>query len=154
MCEFRKLLAHLNERIALPVCVLTVLNLTYTFSAIFYFIRVYDQFMSLKTICLALVNIVLWLVLGLYPFFQAASLTNACESSRSCGHQVRIRPFLHHNTPSAELDSVLLYASSLKMRAKLFRMPIHGSHVFFIMLCIAVVTLTFGMCLNIELDII
>lgn len=91
--------------------------------------------------------------LNYFVHFQAASLTSACESSQTCGHQVRIRSFVHHNTSTAELDSILLFASSLKMNAKLYKMPIHTSHVFFLILCIVIITLTFGMCLNISLDI-
>lgn len=139
---------------ALPVCFFTILNLSYTFSAIIYFIRIYNQFTSNKIVLMALINILLWLVLGLYPFFQAASLTHACESAQSCGHQVRIKPYVHYNTSLDELNSILLYASSLRMRATLYRMPIHGSYVFFLILCIVVLTLTFGMCLNISLGIL
>lgn len=85
---------------------------------------------------------------------QAASLTYACESAQSSGHQVRIKPYVHYNTSLEELNSILLYASSLRMSAKLCRMPIHGSYVFFIILCIVVSTITFGMCLNVSLGII
>lgn len=172
MCEFRKLLSHLNKKMAMPVCVFTILNLSYTFSAIIYFIRIYNQFTSNKIVFMALVNIFLWLALGLYPFFQvrncffsfrfsdsisvfqASALTHACESAQTCGHQVRIKPYVHYNTSLEELNSILLYASSLRMSATLYRMPIHGSYVFFIILCIVVSTLTFGMCLNISLGII
>lgn len=74
MCEFRKLLSNLNKSIAIPVCLFTILNLSYTFSAIVYFIRIYNQFTSNKIVLMALVNILLWLVLGLYPFFQVNTL--------------------------------------------------------------------------------
>lgn len=175
MSEFRKLLTHLNQKMAIPVCLFTILNLSYTFSAIIYFIRIYNQFTNNKVVIMALINISLWLILGLYPFFQvskfhdrssafslilyiipfqAAALTHACESAQTSGHQVRIKPYVHYNTSLEELNSILLYASSLRMSAKLYRMPIHGSYVFFIILCIVVATITFGMCLNISLGII
>lgn len=70
MVEFRKLLSHLNTKTAIPVCLFTILNISYTFSAIIYFIRIYDQFTSNKFVIMALVNIFLWLILGLFPFFQ------------------------------------------------------------------------------------
>lgn len=73
MCEFRKLLSHLNDRMALPVCIFTVLNMSYTFSAIIYFIKIYNRYTCMKVIVMGLVNIVLWLILGLYPFFQVSS---------------------------------------------------------------------------------
>lgn len=77
MCEFRKLLSNLNKSIAVPVCLFTILNLSYTFSAIVYFIRIYNQFTSNKIVIMALVNILLWLILGLYPFFQVSSMKMA-----------------------------------------------------------------------------
>lgn len=58
---------------ALPVCIFTVLNLSYTFSAIIYFFKIYNRYTDLKVIIMGLVNIVLWLLLGLYPFFQVSS---------------------------------------------------------------------------------
>lgn len=70
ICEFRKLLSFLNKKMALPVCFFTILNLSYTFSAIIYFIRIYNQFTNNKIVLMALINILLWLALGLYPFFQ------------------------------------------------------------------------------------
>lgn len=92
----------------------------------------------------------------LYTLFliQAATLTLACESAQTCGHQVRIRPFVHHNTSSEDLNSVLLYASSLRMSAKLFRMPIQGNYIFFIILSLLLVVLTLGMCLKVSLGIV
>lgn len=180
MVEFRKLLSHLNTKTAIPVCLFTILNISYTFAAIIYFIRIYDQFTSNKVVIMAMINIFWWLILGLYPFFQvsllhteyacpkmcskipiifflvfqASALTYACESAQTSGHQVRIKPYVHYNTSLEELNSILLYSSSLRMSAKLYKMPIHGSYVFFILLCIIVSTLTFGMCLNISLGII
>lgn len=85
---------------------------------------------------------------------QAASLTLACQAAQSCGHEVRIRPFVHRYTSAEELNSILLYASSLRMTAKLYGMPIHGSYVFFVILCIIIIILTLGMCINISLGII
>lgn len=70
MCEFRKLLSHLNKMIAFPVCIFTILNLSYTFSAIIYFIKIYNQYTAVKILCLGICNILLWLIIGLYPFFQ------------------------------------------------------------------------------------
>lgn len=74
MSEFRKLLSHLNTKTAIPVCLFTILNISYTFAAIIYFIRIYDQFTSNKVVIMAMINIFWWLILGLYPFFQVSLL--------------------------------------------------------------------------------
>lgn len=81
---------------------------------------------------------------------QAASLTLACQRAQTCGHEIRIRPFVHHNTSAEDLNSVLLYSSSLRMSAKLFRMPILCNYLFFVILCLIVTVLTFGMCLSLS----
>lgn len=152
MCEFRKLLHHLNRRIATPICWLTLMNLIYTLSGTIYTFRHINGWtdVSTQTVVLTLSNVVLWLLLGLVPFFQAASLTLACQRAQTCGHQIRIRPFVHHNTSAEDLNAVLLYSSSLRMSAKLFRMPILGNYLFFVIMCLVVGVLTLGMCLSLS----
>ncbi|XP_058065753.1 uncharacterized protein LOC131215381 [Anopheles bellator] len=149
ICEFRKLLHHLNTRISLPVASLTVLNLSYAVSSVVHLFRDMTA-CPINIFTASLTNIVLWLLIALLPFFQAASLTVTCRQTQSCGHLISIRPFVHRNTSSEDLNTVLLYASSLKMAAKLFRMPIRAHYLcFFVLVCILTV-LTFGMCLNIS----
>lgn len=85
--------------------------------------------------------------------FQGAALTEACMVARTSGHQIRIRPFVHHNTSSEDLNSVLLYSSSLQMSAKLFRMPIQGNYLFGVILILLVVILAMGMCVKVYLGL-
>ncbi|XP_052888387.1 uncharacterized protein LOC128296902 isoform X2 [Anopheles moucheti] len=84
-------------------------------------------------------------------WMRAASLTVTCRQTQSCGHLISIRPFVHRNTSSEDLNTVLLYASSLKMSAKLFRMPVSAHYLCFLVLVCFIGVLTFGMCLNISL---
>lgn len=152
MCEFRKLLHHLNARIAVPVCWFTLMNLIYTLAALIYALGRYGSYglatgAPLGAMLTNAANVTLWLVVALYPFFQAAALTLSCQAAQTCGHQLRVRPFGHHNTSADSLNAVLLYASSLRMSAKLFRMPIQGNYLFFVILCLVVAVLTLGMCL-------
>ncbi|XP_063704189.1 uncharacterized protein LOC134833700 [Culicoides brevitarsis] len=152
ICEFRKHLHHLNCRIAIPVSLLTLLNLSYCFSSIIHLFRDMNT-CPVKIFSMSLANIVLWMVLALVPFFQAAALTVTCRATQSCGHLISIRPFVHRNTAAEELNTILLYASSLKMTAKLFRVPIISHYVcFFLLLCIIVI-LTFGMCINLSVGL-
>ncbi|XP_050092433.1 uncharacterized protein LOC126575669 [Anopheles aquasalis] len=150
ICEFRKLLYHLNTRISLPVASLTVLNLSYTVSSVVHLFRDMTA-CPINIFTASLANILLWLFISLMPFFQAASLTVTCRQTQSCGHLISIRPFVHRNTSSEDLNTVLLYASSLKMSAKLFRMPISAHYLCFFVLVCFIAILTFGMCLNISL---
>lgn len=88
-----------------------------------------------------------------YLISQGASLTEACHIARTSGHQIRIRPFVHHNTSSEDLNSVLLYSSSLQMSAKLFRMPIQGNYLFCAILFLLVIILAMGMCVKVYLGV-
>lgn len=179
MCEFGKLLDHLNKKVAWPICFFTVLNLIYSFSGILYTFKMYRFYHNpIKLISLTIGIILLWLIIALFPYFQvtylskimtfsfkmtiyicifyfvkAAALSVACRSAQSSGHQVRIRPFLHHNTSLDELNSVLLYSSSMRMSAKLFGISIQGNYLFFIILCLLVLLLTIGMCYNIPVEL-
>ncbi|EAA09975.4 AGAP010540-PA [Anopheles gambiae str. PEST] len=150
ICEFRKLLHHLNTKISLPVASLTVLNLSYTVSSVAHLFHNMTA-CPINIFTASLANILLWLVIALVPFFQAASLTVTCRQTQSCGHLISIRPFVHRNTSSEDLNTVLLYASSLKMSAKLFRMPVSAHYLCFLVLVCFIGVLTFGMCLNISL---
>lgn len=76
--------------------------------------------------------------------FQAAKLTNSCEDLCTVGHEVRIKPFVHQDTPGYELDSALLYASTLKVNARIFAIPIYPKYLCFIFLTFASVTLILG----------
>lgn len=152
ICEFRKVLHHLNTKLAVPVCAFTVLNMSFTLSSIVRMFKDMDT-CPVQIFSLSLANILLWITLTLVPFVQAASVTVACRATQSCGHLVSIRPFVHRNTASEDLNTVLLYASSLKMNAKLFRMPINVNYLCFVLLSIVIVILTFGMCINISLGI-
>lgn len=79
-------------------------------------------------------------------FFQAARLTNACSMIRAVGHEIRIRPFVYQTTPGEDLDSILLYTSSLKMCAKLFRIPIKGRYLCLLLTIGSISILTLGQC--------
>lgn len=65
---------------------------------------------------------------------------------QTVGHDIRTRPFAHQATPVAELDSILLYASSLRMNAKLFKVPITGRCLFLTITVLAIMILTLGQC--------
>lgn len=151
--EFRKLLNHLNRKVALPICFFTIMNLSYASAGLIYIFKEYDFNYPIKIFLLNFGNIILWLIIGMIPFFQAANVTQGCQSTQYSGHQIRVRPFVYHSTPSIELDSTLLFASSLNMSAKLYRMPIKSNYLCFSILIISIIILTLGMCLNISLGL-
>ncbi|XP_067628208.1 uncharacterized protein GrlHz [Eurosta solidaginis] len=147
--EFHKLLDHLNRRSAVPVCFLIIMNLAYAFAGLIYIFNDLDfHYSALEVVILNIFNVLLWLLLGVIPFILAASVTLACQKAQSNGHHIRVRPFVYHSTSSEDLNSTLLFSSSLQMSAKLFKMPIQPNYLCFALLLISTLVLTLGMSLN------
>ncbi|XP_036333830.1 uncharacterized protein LOC118744716 [Rhagoletis pomonella] len=147
--EFHKLLEHLNRHAAVPVCFLTIMNLAYAFAGLIYIFNDLDfHYSALEIVILNIFNVLLWLLLGVIPFVLAASLTQACQKAQSNGHHIRARPFVYHSTSSEDLNSTLLFSSSLQMSAKIFKMPIQPNYLCCALLSISILVLTLGMCLN------
>lgn len=57
---------------------------------------------------------------------------------------MRIKPFFHQDTPGYELDSALLYASTLKINARLFAIPIYPKYLCLILLSAGSIVLILG----------
>jgi len=143
--EFKKLLQFFNHHLAPAVCIFTIINMSCSISGILWLFN-YDHLdnESMPLISVYIINVGLWLIITFAPFIQAARLTNACKSVKSVGHEVRTRPFVHQTTPGYKLDSILLYASSLKIHAKLFGIPITGTYLCFFITLGFVTILTLG----------
>lgn len=60
------------------------------------------------------------------------------------GHEVRVRPFVYQSTPGEDLDTLLLYVSTLKMCARLYRVPITGRYLCLLLTLGGVTILTLG----------
>nr|CAD7257455.1 unnamed protein product [Timema shepardi] len=143
--EFRKLLKYFNEDLAPMVCIFTVVNLSCAASGVIWLLN-YDL-VDKNTIPIqgiSIMNVMLWILIAIVPFIQAARVTAACRSMRSLGHEIRGRPFIYQEMPSAELDSILLYVSSLHMTSKLFQVPITGRYLCLALTLSGVVSLTLG----------
>ncbi|EDS36042.1 conserved hypothetical protein [Culex quinquefasciatus] len=69
ICEFRKLLHHLNTRISLPVACLTLLNLSYTLSSVTHLVQDINA-CPIRVFSFTIANVLLWMVISLTPFFQ------------------------------------------------------------------------------------
>lgn len=72
----------------------------------------------------------LWAGILLLPLVQGARVSAACSSLSKLGHAIRSRPFGYQDTSAQDLDSLLLFLSTLKLHAKLFRIPIKSSILF------------------------
>lgn len=133
---------HLNRYVAIPVGLFIIVIGAYTFAGILDLKRSYlssgqifqaDEDNSSKNqqylIGWHLTKLIVWLVLGLLPFIMAASLSQVCQSMRTKGHQIRVRPRVYQNSSSEDLNSMLLFVSSLEMNAQLFLIPIRYNYL-------------------------
>lgn len=61
---------------------------------------------------------------------QALVLTNACRELRNIGHEVKsIHKPLTTDSERDDLDSLVLFTSTLDMEAKLLQIPVKASYV-------------------------
>ncbi|XP_076312579.1 uncharacterized protein LOC143226051 isoform X1 [Tachypleus tridentatus] len=126
--EARKFINYLNEDQAVGVSLLILNYGCQTTIAIYGFVSDTSNATRDVFIFISVLNsVVLWIILLAFPVIQAARLTSSCRALRKLGHELRARPFGYQDTSQDDLDSVLLYTTSLKMQAKLFRMPVRGA---------------------------
>ncbi|XP_063918370.1 uncharacterized protein LOC135133782 [Zophobas morio] len=144
---FKKMLRYVNIEVAPSVCMFTFINIACATSGILWLFN-YDDVdkETVPIVGISTLNVVLWVLLALAPFIQASRLSNECDVLRSAGQEVRTRPFVHQDTPRHDLDSILLYTASLKLRAKLFCMPVTGRYLCLFFVFVGVGVLVLGQC--------
>ncbi|KAL0126840.1 hypothetical protein PUN28_005304 [Cardiocondyla obscurior] len=145
--EFKKLLKYFNDELGPAVCIYTIVNLSWAAAGIVWLFQYYINDGNNNAVTYVnVMNVILWILISIAPFIQAARLTNACSMIRAVGHEIRIRPFVYQTTPGEDLDSILLYTSSLKICARLFRIPIKGRYLCFLLTIGSISILTLGQC--------
>ncbi|XP_050307989.1 uncharacterized protein LOC126744571 [Anthonomus grandis grandis] len=145
--EFRKLLWYLNNRVASAVCLFTLVNGSYAISGTVWILASYyrKSFDSVPLyFAINVFNVMLWWIIAIAPFIQAARLNIACEYLKTVGQEVRARPYAHQETSVQELNSILIYTSSLKLNAKLFGLAIRGKYAGITLAIFVIFILVFG----------
>lgn len=71
-------------------------------------------------------------------------MTDECISTQTIGHEVRARPFVYRETSDDDLNSILIYTSTLKMSSKLCKVPIKGKYLYLALILSGITTLTLG----------
>ncbi|KAK9888755.1 hypothetical protein WA026_000980 [Henosepilachna vigintioctopunctata] len=145
--EFKKMLQYLNSEVAKSVSLFTLINISYALSGLLWLFKL--DFVDKETLPIfgiSVLIILLWFSIAIIPLVQAIRLTNACERLKEVGQAVRVRPFVHSGTPGSELDSVLLYTSSLKIHAILYGNRITGSLFCFCFVIACIIVMVLGMC--------
>nr|XP_034840383.1 nucleolar protein 10 [Maniola hyperantus] len=147
IAEFRKLLKYLNNDLAPAVCLFTIVNMSWAVSGVMWLLDLDKVDTGTEPIAgLSVLNQLLWISAVLVPFIQAARLTKECRHTQSVGHELCVRPFLHQDTSQEDISTVLAYAASLQLRAKLFHYPIAGRYICLLATFTLIVLFALGMC--------
>lgn len=92
---------------------------------------------SWKASCVLALSVVSCSSLVIVNLRQSLKLTNACQVLRNIGHELKsMHPPMNipnHNERD-ELDSLVLYTSTLDMKAKILQIPVKASYLSFLMI--------------------
>lgn len=119
-------LNYLNRHFSHPVSIFIFLNFSWIISTTIQILRDNDS----SNESLLLVSFGVWVIPILAPLLMAAKLSSSCVAIRHLGHEVRSRPFVYQDTPGEDLDTILLYTSTLKMKAKLFTLSVSEGQLY------------------------
>lgn len=145
--EFRKLLKYLNEDLSPIICILLIVNISFSVSGIAWLLKFDAVDTETEPINgVSVLNTLVWVLIVVAPFIQASRLTAACLAIQDVGHEVRTRPFVYETTPVQDLDSILLYTSSLRMTSELFKIPIMGRYLCMAATIGTILTITLAQC--------
>lgn len=145
--EYQNFLNYLNNKFAPAVCLFILLDISWAASGSVWLSRYNPTEGDNRPIQIHNVLItVLWTLAAIVPFIMASVLTSACSMLRSLGHEVRTRPFVYQDTPAEDLNTILLYTSTMKMKCKLFRMPVSGRYLIFSLNLCVILILILGQC--------
>ncbi|KAL0272906.1 UNVERIFIED_CONTAM: hypothetical protein PYX00_005720 [Menopon gallinae] len=143
--EYQNFLNYLNNEFAPAVCVFILLDISWAFSGSAWLYNWAESDNTPGHVYNVLIT-GLWTLAAIVPFIMASFLTSACSMLRSLGHEVRTRPFVYQDTPAEDLNTILLYTSTLKMKCKLFRIPVSGRYLIFSLSVCAILILILGQC--------
>lgn len=101
------------------------------------------QELSREATCVFIMCVASCLSLVVVNLMQSLKLTNACKVLRNIGHELKsLHGASSDNREREELDSLVLYCSTLDMEAKILQIPVRSSNLSIIM-----VSLTFTLLL-------
>ncbi|CAN7974966.1 unnamed protein product [Ixodes persulcatus] len=130
--EARKSVKYLNQKQALGVTIQMMWLCSR--SAVCIYALLDTPWSQMTRFFSAWLNVLLWLSLVLIPLFQACRLSSTCNHVRELGLELMARPFGYGDALEADLNTMLLFTSSLRMQAKLCALPVTKRSVVFVFL--------------------
>ncbi|KAF9415061.1 hypothetical protein HW555_007217 [Spodoptera exigua] len=145
--NWMRLLKYLNDDLAPAVCLFTIVNISWATSGIMWLLNLDKVDTETEPLVgISILNELIWISAVIVPFVQAARLSKECRRTQSVGHELCVRPFLHQDTSQEDITSVLMYASTLRLHAKLFHYPIAGRYLCLVLTITVIVLFSLGMC--------
>ena len=80
-------------------------------------------------------NTILWSILVIFPFIQAARVTHACNEVVATGPLIRRRPFLYRDVSQSDLDSYCQFTNSITLRATMLGLPVYPWMAYLVAVC-------------------
>ncbi|XP_049522432.1 uncharacterized protein LOC119448724 [Dermacentor silvarum] len=145
--EARKSVRYLNQKQALAVTVQTIWVTSRT--VVCFCALLGTPWTHWSRFLADWLNVLVWLSLVLIPLVQASRLSSTCRHVRELGLELTARPFVYRDAPQSELDTFLLFTTSLRMQAKLCALPVTKRTVIFVFLFIGI-----SLFISVQLDIV
>lgn len=98
-----------------------------------------------KATCVLALCVISCLSLIIVNLKQSLKLTNACRTLRNIGHELKSMQaplsIVSADTERDDLDSLVLYTSSLDMEAKILQIPVRASYLSLLMISMTFILL-------------
>lgn len=128
--EAAKMVKYLNEDFAVAVSLLILHSANLALCGVIWFVVRRQRGEELLVIATNIVCTTAWMLIFLFPLIQASRLTAACGTVAKLGILLQTRPFGYQECLQQQLDTFLLFTSSLKLKAKLFSVPVNPTVLF------------------------
>ncbi|XP_064088380.1 uncharacterized protein LOC135202851 [Macrobrachium nipponense] len=89
-------------------------------------------------------NLLCWMFSSVVPLVMAAKVSNDFKVLNKVGSTLHARPFVYQLTPQQDIDSFLLYVTSLRLKAKILWVPIRTYFLVSFLMLLVMFTMVLG----------
>ncbi|XP_068247230.1 uncharacterized protein [Palaemon carinicauda] len=89
-------------------------------------------------------NLLCWMFSSIVPLVMAAKVSNDFKVLNKVGSTLHARPFVYQLTPQQDIDSFLLYVTSLRLKAKILWIPIRTYFLVSFLMLLVMFTMVLG----------
>ncbi|XP_035708530.1 uncharacterized protein LOC110851020 isoform X2 [Folsomia candida] len=141
--EIDKLLRYLNKELACGLLPLVILDTMFSIGSVTFLLG-RKPGAKPYAILTAWCSCAQWVLLVILPLWQGAKLSSSLKKARELGHLVRMRPFGYQNYDQQDLDSFLLFVSTLKMDVRVMKLPLTSTNISLLFFLVAIAIFMWG----------